>query len=548
MILSLLISVAALATPLQANSGSARALPAKASPLQPPALPPLTSQLFQDEVIKVEELLAARDFPGAERAAALLPKDKFSIDLESQKAPERLREAFKASYGRAISAWRIRGIFPSKTPDLKITFAPQLAIDPETDAPANVATFYSDAPGSPRLTVVIGLHRDKPLRDATPADIFNDVRYAIGAYLGLTTHNVPEFVMTTSAQVDDARNLTAPEIHSAAEAMALTFQLRAAVVSHQTVGVSGRPEATLAQQGFSGTAVQGDQVPLPIQVTNHGTGTLTLNALGDCGCIVPESGPPIGPGKTGILSLRLETHEYTDPIERHVYVFTNDPKHSIFTVKVHLDISPRYRIVLPEGSTWVFDKGSKEGDAYVWFPDGSDMLVTNARVIGMDKCVVTFEPWKGTMPDSERKEGPMPRHGFRVHMTIPDTLPPGRSPVTLALLTSSAEFPIISQSIYLQRGIVSLPEELFIGEVGSQTLERTLVLSRPGQPFQVKAVSSTNKSFTVRSEPGDKEGEQKLKVKYLGNAPPGGISGFIKVETDDPKQPVVFVALAGSAT
>jgi len=540
---SLLISIFALALGPQARPGISPFAPGRA-----PIFPPFTSQQFQDAVVKVEECLAAHDFKGAEHAASLLPKADFSIDMDFKKAPEDLRQAFMTSYGRAVRDWHMPEMYRSATPDVKITLTPQLAIDPLTNAPANLAVFFSDKPGTPRLTVVIGLRRDKPERSTTPRDIYNDVRFAIGTYLGLTTHDVATYLMIPTAQVDEERTLAPPEYRAAVQAIGLSRQLRFAVRDHRSVGISGHPEAEITPKGFNGDALQGDRVPLPVQVTNRGNGVLTVNAIGDCGCIVPESGPAVEAGKTGTLSLRLETIEYANPIERHIYVFTNDPKHPIHTIDVHLDISPRYRLVFPQGNTWVFDTGSQEGDAYLWFPDGADLLVIDARIVGIEGSKATYEPWKGEMADPERKEGKKPRHGYHVHITIPDKLPPGRSPVNLRMLTSSAEFQSISETIFVQRGIVSLPDQLFMGEVGSLPIERTLILSRPGRPFQVKSVSVDNKHFKVRAVPGDKEGEQKLVVNYLGDAPPGGIGGYINVVTDDPKQPVLKILLAGSAT
>jgi uncharacterized protein DUF1573 len=501
--------------------------------------------------------------PSSTSKADLLPKPNFRLAFDDHKVPEALRADFRDACKRAMQVWTVNPSPATGVPELKITFEPILATDPKTGAPANLALFFSSAPGGPqsktnptspdlifdepRLTVALGLQRDNPQRQATAGDVFNDVRYAIGAYLGLGNHSIVNFVMNSSAQTDDARVLTLPERKAAIAALRLSNQLRTDVEKHLSIGISGRARSAVSPMKFVGDATQGDEVELPITLTNSGTADLVIDAIGDCACVVPESAPAVTPQGKGTLTVRIDTKNYSEPMDRTVMVFTNDPDAPTSIISVHLKISPRYRILLPDGTTWVFDQGGREGDAYITFPDGNDMKIVDGRIIGMEGARVTYVPWKGPLADPSTNEPPVMRHGYRAHISLPGTLPPGRSPVTLFFVTDDPVFSGLGETIYLQRGIVSLPERLFVGELSRKAKTFTMVLSRPGRPFKVLSVKSSLGFFGVKAEAGDKVGETKLVIAYNGEAPQGDIQGTISVQTDDPKQSVVKIPIAGSA-
>jgi hypothetical protein len=518
-----------------------------ATPQPGPALPPMTSERFQDLVIAIEEKMAAGDFAAAGKMAIELPKPAFTIGYDNRKLPAELRDAFHIAGGRAVGSWHIRGVLPDDKPDVKIAFAPVLADDPQSGVPANVVTIFSSDPASPRMTAVIGLRRGKPLRDTTPGDVYNDVRYAVGAYIGLArTPALPGYAMYGGPGNDDPRLLGAPELRSANQAFGVSQQIRRAIDARLPLAPSGRAEVSVSPAGFESTAIQGDQVDLEVQLTNKGTGTLTIDAVGDCGCVVPLSGPAVAPNHSGTLRVRIDTKEFSAAIDRKVIVFTNDPKQPTFVIPAHIQISPRYRILVPEGLNWVVDEGGKSADAYFTFPHGAEMTIIDARMVGIDGATVKYEPWTGTLPDPEFKEGPQTRHGYHLRITVPNRTLPGRSPVSLLISTADSEFPRVYQTINLQHGIVSLPQEIFLGNVGNRPQTASVILTRPGRPFKVLSASSNVKSFSVTVVPGDKDDEVRLEVRYDGHGSMGAISGEIVVTTDDPKQPTVSVPLSAS--
>jgi hypothetical protein len=515
-----------------------------------PVLPPLTSAVFQDLVLSVEQSLEKGDFEGAKKKAAFLPRKQFAVSIDDRKLPAAQRPAFRAALAAAAKGWRGAVIFVKPKGDVQFSFQPTLAVDAQTGAPANVATFFSDLPTEPRLEAVVGLRRGAPTRQTTAEDFYNDARFAIGTYLGLAKYSLPFRVMNGSQTEPGERGMSAREMATAAATVKISDFLRAAAESKTKLSPSGRADVFVDPAAFEGEGVQGDQLDLPVQVTNRGTGTLAVSVEGDCGCIVPEQADPVAPGMSGLVKVRFDTRELTGPVERQIILFTNDPEMPARAIPVRAKIAPRYRFLMPGGDAITVDEGGATSEIFLSLPDGeeNDMKVLNARIIGLEGASVTYEAWTGVMADPAMKEPERPRHGYKFKVKVPDTLPPGRSPVNIALVTNVPQFTELYHTIYLQRGIVAQPEELFLGEVARKPKTSNIVLTRPGRPFEVKSVRSTLPNFTVKALPGSRPDEIKLQITYDGLAPAGRIEGAIIVETNDPKQPQVRVPIVGSTT
>lgn len=322
--------------------------------------------------------------------------------------------------------------------------------------------------------------------------------------------------------------------------------LRKAVAAKTPVGISGVPRATIGPSSFKGNATQGEQVDLPIEVKSIGTGTVVMDVQGDCGCIVPESAPPVPAGKTGSISVRLDTSEYGKPIERNVIVYTNDPDAPTVMIPVRVDIVPRYRFIAPEGTTFTIDEGGRSTDLYLVFPDNQDMKATHVRLIGIEGAKATFEPWKGSLADAERGEEPRERHGYKIHVSIPAKLPTARSLLSVNVVTDSPGFTSLYQDIYAQKGIVAFPGELFFGELSNSAKTATILLNRPGKPFQITSLLASADYFTATAEPSGKPDEYKIVLKYNGKGKSGDLQDKLTIKTDDPKQPTITVPITGS--
>lgn len=512
-----------------------------------PAFPPLTSSDFQDTVRLVETSMEKGDFGEASKLADLLPKRQLVVSCDLSKVPKEDQAAISAAVDRACRGWGfVRAQRQAQGGDVHLSFDADLAVDPDTDAPANVVTFFSNAPGQPRLKAVIGMKRGKTGRAMTPNDVQNDTQYAIGTYLGLVHHSLTALVMFNGSSTDDLRQISKAEYRSVTRVLSLCDLLRSSIEKKQSVGISGKPSVTLSPNGFEGETTQGEIVDLPVEVENHGTGVAMMDAQGDCGCIVPESAPLVKPNEKGTISLRLETVEYSLPLERKVTVFTNDPDHAVTEIPVKINVHPRYRFINPIGPMVLVDEKAKDFDMYLVFPDGQDMKVGPFTVQGIPGATVTSEAWQGSIADEERKEPAQTRHGFHVRVHLPANLPNGRLTGGVSTMTNSLNFSNLYYNFYVQRGILAAPHDLFLGEVGKTPKTATILLLRPGKPFAIRNVKTSAPFLVASAEPGAKPGEMKVNVNYTGAAASGEISEMLTVETDDPKQPVIKIPVTGS--
>jgi len=522
-----------------------------------PAFSPLSSGMFQESVRAVETSLEAHDYVKAKALLEMLPKRQVSVIWNDKKVPEANRAEFREAFDKAVSAWPgLKVVTNVRSGDvIEIGAEPKLAVDSRSGIPANVVTFFSNTPvgnsnkiGSfePRLDARIALQRGRDGRAATAKDITNDVRFIIGSYLGLARHNLPAFTMFPDSETDDIRLVGRPEVRAVNGNLELADLLRKAVTAKTPVGITGVPKATIGPSSFEGKATQGEQIDLPIEVKNTGTGTVVMDVQGDCGCIVPESAPPVPAGKTGAISVRLDTSEYGKPIERNVVVYTNDPEAPTVIIPVRVNIIPRYRFIAPEGTTFTIDEGGRSMDLYLVFPDNQDMKASHVRLIGIEGAKATFEPWKGSLADAERSEEPRDRHGYKIHLVIPSKLPTARSLLNVNVLTDTPGFTSLYQDIYAQKGIVAFPGELFFGELATTAKTATILLNRPGKPFKITSLQASANYFAATVEPSGKPDEYKVVLKYNGKGKSGDVQDKLTINTDDPKQPTITVPITGS--
>lgn len=511
-----------------------------------PAFPPLTSADFQNQVAEVETFMNSGDFASARKSAEFLPKRTFRIGIDLNRVPPEGRQSFRDAFNRALGDWGVEAIYSVQNPNVKIVFDERLAVDPILNGPANLSAFTSKSTVTPQLVVHLGLVRGPENRRATPGDVYNDVRHAMGLYLGLAPTTLPHYLMCPSAPTDERRAVTLPESRSVRATLAFADYLKKNIDQHHAVGISRSSKLSFSPQAFEGSGIQGDVMDLPITLTNSGPGKLTINAIGDCGCVVPESGDPVAPGKTGALKLRLETREFYGPLERNVILFSNDPNLPMSVIPIHMKLTPRYRFVPESGPTLVTEPGGKHFNVYFFTPKNHQFEVTNVQGLGIDGVTMTFAPWSGKLADPELGEGSMDRVGYKLDVFVPDSVPGGRKSLGLAVVTTNNQYPTVYANVNVQKGIVALPTQLYLGAVRNKPKEVTIKISRPGQPFLIKSAQTDNEHIQIKSVEPDGVGEYRLLIATDGKLEVGEINSKITVHTDDKAQPEIVVGVIGT--
>lgn len=518
---------------------------APVAPLIAPTLPPMAAPEFQAQVGAIQKALEKSDFATAQVLAAELPKLQFDLQWDDRKvASPEVRKQFAAARDTAVLAWRdavpAMKATPAATGQMKISFEPTLAADPETGAPAGLVVFTAEK--APRVAAAIALQRGNPLETTQPVEVYNDTLHAIGRYFGLARNLAPNSALSDSIPGSPARHgLTHVERTAIKQNLLIVDFLRKAVADKTPVKFQ-QAAAQVGPDRFEGEALQGDTVEFAVEIKNQGTGPLAFRVEGDCGCmVVTPPGTVPAQGKLDV-NVALDTKEFTSQTTRNLRVYTNDPTEPVRVIPVSLNVKPRFRFLTPGGNARNIAETGSTFDVFLALPEGGDFSVRAARLSGLEGKV-TYERWEGTLPDPDRGEGPVKRKGYKFRLQVPSTLPSGRAMVGLNVVTDSLEFPTLTHTVTVQKGAVATPEELFLGDLGKLKKSASFMVTKPGSVMKVLSATIDARSLKATILPGRNEGEVKIRVDYDGTAPAGELSATVTLKLDDPKQPQLLVPI-----
>ncbi len=461
-----------------------------------PELPPGVNPALSETVLAVGSALEAGDFEAAERAARRLPKREVTLAWDESKVPVAKRAAFAAGRDAALQTWSrdVPGLTFSlspKSPDVLVRFEPALAKDPTSGLPLGATLGFSDAP---RLSLTIGLQRGAPAQDTGAHEVYNETVHAVGAYLGLATSPLAGSAMGRNDLPVATRFAASPaELLLGQRTLAISDSLRTAVSVKKRLRPA-RPGLRLeTPQIVGGTHFQGERVPYTLRLTNPGDASLQYRIAPDCGCFERIAPGTVAPGATVEVPVVVDTTEFFGDLRKRLILFSNDPKSPAVVIPVSLRVTPRFRFLVPGGSVEVDDPQAPI-DGVRSIPDGGDLHATDVALDGDGQATLT--PWEGSLPDPVMGEADRPRKGFRIGLTLPE-IPLGSRALSniIASGRNNPFFLQIQYSLLTQRGIVSLPESLYMGQLTTESAAASSPQVLPPTP-----------SFPSLSTPSDSPG------------------------------------------
>lgn len=505
-----------------------------------PVVPAGSNRSFQEAVIAVEESLSKSDFEGAKLKLKALPRTPVLIELDDSKVPTAMKLTMTEAVRKAMLMWEqntaIKSTLVAKGGHLKFSFDKEL---PKTELglPLGAGHLFSTDPAEARLQVALGLNRGNPISPAMPSEIQNEVAHAIGLYLGLDRSLRPG---STRFRTDLSGSGLIPvggqELYLSRRLSQVVETLNKAVAT-KTPLTPARPKIFLEVSQLKLPAVvQGGEQSFRIQVTNNGNAPLSLFVEPDCGCLAPFAPPEILPGVSAQIVVRVNTIDYVGKIRKWLFVHSNDPEFPSRDIPVDLTINPVFRIVRPGPSILQMGEEDVTAEAYLWFGDGAKISPTAARVDGI-RSEVEMEPWEGMMADPELGEAAVLRKGYRLKMRFQSTYIPGRSTASIVVTTDHPIFKTLRASLGFQRGIVALPERLYLGEIEKSANRSMFLVSRPGQDFKITKIETNSPFLKAVSYPVQGAWEYRINVELTGEQDSGQFEGVVTIYTDDPKQP-----------
>lgn len=508
---------------------------------------PGTSAHFQQMSLAVQEKLEAGQFEAAARALEAIPSRKVVVEWDDSKVPQARRREFAEARDQVLDAFRKEplslDVRVGKPGHIKFDFVDVLPRNRGDSISPGSVQFYSTSKDEPRVESVIALRRGYPEAQTESDDVYNEVGFGMLALFGATANPLGSLSKKSDQPTRFRAILRSDEMVQVRNALRMADALADAVAKRRRL-TPARPAASMdADLLESKPVVQGDVVEFSYQVTNTGNALLILQNKPDCGCLYVDPDVRIAPGKTALVKAFVNTTEFVGDLRKNIVVASNDPERPRTTIRVHVVAKPLYRLILPKGPNLLGDPNGFVTDVYLAIDDSVKMKVLNASTNGLPSSV-RFEPWSGDLADPELGEGVKRRSGYRFRITVDKGIPAGRFPLTVNVSTDHKVFTDLRQTVYVQTGIIALPNQVYLGEISRAPRRGSFFLSRPGKPFAIKSVG-TNLRFAKTSyiPTSAARDEYRVFVELDGSQPEGDLVGSIKVTTDDPAQKTIEVPI-----
>jgi hypothetical protein len=521
-----------------------------------PDIQPGCNQPFIAAVAAVKTALSEEKFDEAARLAAALPSMEVTYTVREDTIPEEYRAYALKAIGRAVEIWTGQpvGLKVTRTetnPDIVVSFAPQLGVDPEVGKLLGGVHFIGFSPDEPRVESVIGMKRGDPIRSTETYDIASEMSFAIGSRIGLERSPIPGTPMgRTESTLSILPRMTPADGKMALVNIELADALRKAAATHTKIALP-EPGAYIDVNEIQGpTVMQGEAMPMSFQISNNGKTPLKYRVVPDCGCFkIPVPTGEIAPGSAVIVKFDIDTMNFPGKLDKNLFVYTTDPEMPVKRIPVKGMAEYMYRFITPTGkSVFQYQKNYQELEVFLEVNPNlakkdKDFKFNGYKMEGI-KGTAEFEPFEGEMADPARGEESRSRAGFKIKLHVEPHNLPGRQEGIISLETTSKFAPVMRWNYSLQNGIAVNPGRIYFGEIDGKPNRAWAVLNGAGKKFNITKVESDTEFITGFWEPFNDE-NTKIVALFKGGAPIGQFDAVISVYTDDPDQPKIDIPVQG---
>lgn len=518
-------------------------------PVVGPEIPASTDLVFRRDVLALEEATSRLDFREAERLLAVLPQRTISISWDDSKVPVERRAEFANARDKAFESWKevLPGLQFSVVPRGRIHFSFEAELPPNADSPgpAGAVYFFSSDPSEPRIEGILALVRTAKKLQIDAKEVTNEVVHSIGVSLGLgRIAHIASPMNREEGFYRAVMPLSPAEAVLANDTLAAVVRLRALVEQRRRI-VAAKPVAYVAQTEFRPLdVVQGDLINQSFLVVNKGNAPLRIRLVPDCGCFSAiRYDKAVPPGEERLVQVTIDTTNFPGNLDKNLYLYTNDPDRGEVKLNFKMRADPVFTFLGHERqSTILVGDSGVESDLILLLTSKKKIVPQAIRVDGIT-AQGTFAPWQGSVNDPENPGRKIERSGYRIKLSIRADIPPGRSAMTVNVVTDDPVWKELRHTLYVQRGIVALPSSLYLGELGKDPARGWFLLTRPKAPFRVLRVESSSPFLKALIEDVDGGFEYRINVIYDGRADFGDFRATLTLITDDKKQPRVEVPI-----
>ncbi len=521
-------------------------LGAQDAPPVAPIVPAGTNRSFHEAVLAVEDAMTKGNFTEATRRMKALPQKNLVITWDDANVPGDLKKAYAEARDKAIKSWAEAGlenkITVGEKGHLVVSFDKTLP-DGELGVPQGAAYIFSFDPAEPRMRTVLSLQRGKPASRTMPNEVTNEMINVISQYYGCEISKRPAGARyRTDMTTNGSMTATPGDVFLVSRLAKVADALQLGITKKVPFKPT-KPKLFLEMNAVQMPAVvQGDAQNFSISVTNNGDGPMSLWVEPDCSCLAPNAPPIIQPGQTALIQVFVNTIDWVGKLRKWLYVYSNDLDFPYREIPVDVNIQPLYRLIKDGGPVIQMGDFGAQAEFYFWSNDPEKMKPLQSGVSGL-KGKVEMEPWEGEMADPEMGEGKLPRKGYKFRVNIDKVQLFGRSMSALSIRTNHPIFPMIKGSVSVQRGIVALPERVYLGEIPKAANMSFFVLSKPEIDFKITKIETDSPYVKATATPLKGGWEYKVNVEIDAKVEFGFLNANIIIHTNDPDQPQVIVPL-----
>lgn len=295
-----------------------------------------------------------------------------------------------------------------------------------------------------------------------------------------------------------------------------------------------------------GRVVQGEVVERAFPVTNEGNAPLTLkfSAVSMPGLKVRYQ-RSVAPGEQTKITLTLDTSGSKGEVRGQVLFRSNDPAQPETFLSLVGTVAPPVEI-LPHPAVYFSVYPGESLERSVTFVNNQDSPV---NVLSLEKQGQHFDARLETV-EAGRK--------YKVHITVPEKVEPGRYRERVLLKTDASEgkaYPV-AVNVFVKPDLFVFPDLITYGTVSTASLRqqpellnllrKTLVVQKRAGNFRITSIQSTVPFLELTQTPTNQS--QKFQI-VVGLVPdriePGKIDGTITIKTDDPAFPELVIPVKG---
>jgi hypothetical protein len=282
-----------------------------------------------------------------------------------------------------------------------------------------------------------------------------------------------------------------------------------------------------------GVVEEGTVVRFQFEVANRGQADLEVTRVKpSCGCTITKWDRVIKPGAQGTIEAQMNTLYFRGSVTKYLTIFSNDPARPQVELTIAARLLPLVKI--SPGPAALLAVGDK----------AATQEFTLERNGGHPMKIVQVIPYASYI---KAETTPIPGQGrYKLTVTAMPDAPLGRSTVPVVVWTDLEKGGILTFIVAVERGIVTVPPMVSYGIVPHEMKtprQASVMILRNSTPFHVKSVAVNDPDLAPKLETVRDGAEYRVTVTYAGGWDTGLQRQTLTVTTDDPKQPVIEIAV-----